>query len=218
MGRYEALEDIRETWEDQGISLGEKILRITSVFSSEGLDLGSTAAHLHATPAELDALLSLGELDESVIERISQVNPPKTAWTMLANANDEEIEGALSALEREAREGRTDTPNLSVSEFVYTVMLDIAGPTTEQRVGSLSGDVLRHALKKGEDFGVLGDWDKKFLKSVSVQRKRGKTMSLKQTKQLMRILGELADKGVIKRESIDGDQEICDTLLDALGR
>ena len=95
MGRYEALEDIRETWEDQSISLGEKILRITSVFSSEGLDLGSTAAHLHATPAELDALLSLGELDESVIERISQVNPPKTAWTMLANANEEEIEGAL---------------------------------------------------------------------------------------------------------------------------
>ena len=43
-------------------------------------------------------------------------------------------------------------------------------------------------------------------------------MSPKKTAQILRILGSLADKGVIKRDSIDRDQEICDQILDALGR
>ena len=218
MGRYEALEGIREAWENNTISLGEKVIAISSTFSAAGLDLESTAAHIHATPAELNALLALGELDDEVIERISSANPPRTAWVMLANASDEEIEGALQALAHDARKREEGQAHTSVAECVYTAMLDVAGPTPEQRVGDLAGDVLRHALKKGEDFGVLGAWDTKFLKNVSSQKKRGKTMSAKQSAQIYRILSELADKGVIKRESIDGDQEICDQILDALGR
>ena len=217
MGRLEALETIREAWESDTLSLGDKIVTITTEYSGEGLDLGSTAAHIHATPAELDALLALGELDDEIIEQISEVNPPKTAWTMLANANDEEIHGALEALSQK-RKRADDARRESLSEYIYAAMLEIAGPTVEQRVGNLSGDVLRHALDKGESFGALGDWDKKFLKNVSGQKKRGKTMSPKQSAQIVRILSNLADKGVIKRESIDGDQEICDQILDALDR
>jgi hypothetical protein len=82
----------------------------------------------------------------------------------------------------------------------------------------LSGADLSHALKKGTDFSALSEWETKFLKSVSAQKKRGKTMSSKQITNIMKILNTLADKKVIVRNSIDGDVEICDRILDALGR
>ena len=43
-------------------------------------------------------------------------------------------------------------------------------------------------------------------------------MSEKQLATLRRILTNLADKGAIVRNSIDGDQDLCDKVLDALGR
>ena len=43
-------------------------------------------------------------------------------------------------------------------------------------------------------------------------------MTQKQIAVVISILNELADKGVIKRDSIDGDVEICDKVLDAIGR
>ena len=73
-------------------------------------------------------------------------------------------------------------------------------------------------MKKGENFNALSDWEKKFLKSVSGQKKRGRMLTDKQVMQVMKILGNLVDKKAILRNSIDGDQDICDRILDALGR
>ena len=97
-------------------------------------------------------------------------------------------------------------------------MLEVSGPTIEMKVGNLSGDDLKHALKKGENFNALSDWEKKFLKSVSGQKKRGRMLTDKQVMQVIKILGNLVDKKAILRNSIDGDQDICDRILDALGR
>ena len=218
MDKIEALERIASTWTSDTLSLGEKITGISSDFYAVGLDLATTAAFIKATPAELDALLSLSALDDDIIEMISKVAPPKTTWTLLANASDEEIRQALDALAhakstREDKEGPT-----AISEFVYQQMLDVAGPTHEQLVGMLTGNELGHALKKGQDFNVLSDWDNKFFKSIVVQKKLGRALSAKQLAVIIRILTDLADRGVIKRDSIDGDGEICNKILNAIGR
>lgn len=216
MDRIEALERIKATWQDLDIPLGEKILSISSDFYAVGLDLSTTAAYIKATPAELDALLSLGGLDEDLIESISLVAPPKTTWLLLANASEDEIKQALDALEKS--KGTKGASHSAISEFVYQQMIEVTGPTSEQLVGMLTGSELAHALKKAQDFNVLSEWENKFMKSIVAQKKRGKTLSAKQLVHVLKILRSIADQGVIKRNSIDGDTEICDKILDAIGK
>lgn len=216
MDKFEALEHINATWHDPDIPLGEKILTVSNDFYAVGLDLSTTAAYIKATPAELDALLSLGALDEDIIELISKVDPPKTTWPLLASASEDEVKQALDALSKS--KGSKGMPHSAISEFVYQQMIEVTGPTTEQLVGMLTGQELAHALKKGQDFNALSDWENKFMKSIVVQKKRGKTLSDKQLAHVLKILVSIAEKGVIKRNSIDGDKDICDKILDAIGK
>lgn len=216
MDKFEALEHINTSWHDPDILLGEKILTISNDFYAVGLDLSTTAAYIKATPAELDALLSLGALDEDIIELISKVDPPKTTWPLLASASEDEVKQALDALSK--NKGSKGMSHSAISEFVYQQMIEVTGPTTEQLVGMLTGQELAHALKKGQDFNAFSDWENKFMKSIVVQKKRGKTLSDKQLAQVLKILVSIAEKGVIKRDSIDGDKNICDKILDAIGK
>lgn len=216
MDKLEALEHIKTIWNSLELSLGDKIIMISTDYYSVGLDLPTTAAYIKATPAEFEAFLSLSELDDDIIGIISKINPPKTTWTLLANASESEIRQALSALE-----GNTSLHSklgASVSEFVYQQMLEVAEPTIEQKIGMLSGQDLAHILKKGTDFNAFDDWSLKFFKSIAAQKKRGKVLSDKQLVCVVKILNTLADKGVLKRNSIDGDRDVCDRILDALER
>lgn len=216
MNKTDALESIKEAWEDKTLSLGEKIIRISNDFYAAGLDVSATAAYIHTTESELDSMLALGEFDDEIISKISEVNPPKTTWTVLSSASDEEVEYALGAL-GDAK--RKETRSLeSADAYVYHAMIEVSGPTVEQKVANLSGDTLRHVLKKAEDFGTASDWERKFVKSIAAQKKRGKVLSDKQIKSLVSALNKFVDNGVIKHDSIDGDQDICDEVLEALDR
>ena len=82
----------------------------------------------------------------------------------------------------------------------------------------LSGSDLWHIWGKQKSFNVLREKDANALASMAAQKTRGKVLSPKQIEYLKDILGLLAQNQVITRESIDGDAEICDRVLDALGR
>ena len=218
MDRLEALDMIKEVWRDPDSTLGQKINSISEAYYSTGLDLATTAAYIKATPAELEALLELSEFDEDVIDMISKADPPKTTWSVLSSASEEEVIQALKALESESKTAQQKDSHFTMSEFVYNTMVEVSGPSQEQRIGNLSGDDIKHILKKGEDFNALDAWQTKFVKSIAAQKKRGKVLSDKQCVQLIRIIDGLVSKGAITRNSIDGDQEICDRILDALGK
>lgn len=218
MDKIEALEQINQIWNNKHITLGEKITSISNNYYDVGLDLSTTAEFIKATPAELDALLSLGGLDEDIIKLISKADPPKTIWPLLANASEEEINQALNAFVENKKKDRGSRTHSAISEFIYKQMIDVAGPTQEQLVGMLTGAELSHAQKKASDFHALSEKSEKFLRSIIGQRKRGKTLSSKQIDVVISILNDLVDQGVIKRNSIDGDSEICDKILDAIGR
>ena len=119
MDKIEALETVKEIWNDPEKTLGQKINSISEAYYSTGLDLATTAAYIKATPAELDALLELSEFDEDIIEMISKADPPKTTWSVLASASDEEVTQALKALEREDISVQQKESHMTMSEFVF---------------------------------------------------------------------------------------------------
>ena len=194
MNKVEALNHINEIWNNDGLDLGTKITTISTDYYEVGLDLATTAAFIKATPAELDALLSLAALSDELISKISKANPPKTIWELLANANDEEINEALSALETKRDNNIISDDNDSVSEYIYKQMVKLAGPSVEQRVAEIRASDIAHIRKKGEEFKALSDWEIKFLKSIASQKANDKSLSDKQMNHLIKILNSLAEK------------------------
>ncbi len=210
MINVEALENIKNTWENNAISLADKIDTISSDFYSSGLDLLSTASFIKATPSELQALLSLGELDDETVARISWVNPPKTTWIMLANANHEEIDEAIRIMEKEKH------LKPLFSDVVYNSMIDVSGPTQEQKVNLLSAKEIKKIREKGETYKAFYDKEIKFLKSIAGQKGKGKELTRKQIHWFISILEKLVDANAISKNSLDDDQELCNKVLDIL--
>lgn len=212
MDKYEALEVIKEAWDNNDLSLEEKIIKISDAFYSVGLDIATTANYIKATPAEFDVFLSLSNLDDEIIAEISKANPPKTIWLLLASGNDDEIKKGLAALSNSSK-----LKNESVCEFIYQQMIEVAGDTPEQQISQLTGDELFYLANKAKSFS-MSDKELKFLNSVAGQKKRGKVLSDKQIEVLITIFHSFADNKVIQRDSIDGDGELCDKILDAIDR
>ncbi len=213
MDKLEALEIIKDAWNSDNLSLADKIITISNAFYSVGLDVATTANYIKATPAEFDAFLSLSDLDDDMIRIISEANPSKTTWPLLASGNDDEIKKALAALSASSR-----SKNESVSEFIFQQMIEVAGDTPEQLVTQLTGDELFYLAKKAQSFSSVNQGQLKYLNSFASQKKRGKVLSEKQVATLINILNNFADNNVIQRESIDGDKELCDKVLDAIDR
>ena len=220
MDKVESLVLARECWQDASKSLFERVMEISDLYYEANLDLASTAAYIGATPTELDSLLSLSELDEELLRRVSDVRPPVTTWLMLANASDEELEAALKEL-AEGRERRgADRPEggSTADERTFSAMLSASGPTTEQILSTLDPAVIRAMAKRADQFKALPDKELKAMKSFGGQRGRGKVLSEKQVKWFRDMLERMADAGAIARGGIDADQAMCDQVLDALGR
>lgn len=212
MEKLEALEIIKEAWGNNDLSLEEKIIKISDSYYSVGLDIATTATFIKATPAEFYAFLSLSNLDDDIIKMISEANPPKTTWQLLASGSDDEIKKALSAL------SSSNLKNESFSEFIYQQMIEVAGETPEQQISQLTGGELFYLANKAKSFSSVNQNMLKYLNSFAGQKTRGKVLSEKQISFLMDILNNLADNNVIQRNSIDGDEDLCDKVLDALDR
>lgn len=213
MDKFSALELIKETWENDGLSLENKIITISDAYYSVGLDIATTAAYIKATPAEFDTFLSLSNLDDEIISLISKVNPPKTTWLLLGSGSNDEIKKALTALSAQSR-----LDSETISEFIYQQMIEVSGPTTEQLVSQLTGSELFSLAAKAKAFSSVPESSIKLLNSIAGQKKRGKILSDKQIMTVINILNILADNKVLQRNSIDGDSELCDKVLDALER
>lgn len=108
--------------------------------------------------------------------------------------------------------------NESVSEFIYQQMIEVAGETPEQLVSQFTGGELYYLANKAKNFNSVNQKKLDFLNSLAGQKKRGKVLSEKQLAALIDLLSYLADNNVIQRDSIDGDKELCNKVLDAIGR
>ena len=209
MGKLESLDRIKGIW-DSNASLEDIVLGISEIYYANGLDLSAVATYIKATPAELDAIIKLSALDDELIKRISDSNPPKTAWTLFANASEDEIKCILD-----------DPDGLNWGEGNNTIMLSdrlvrAAEPTAHDKVGLLPGVVLEAMCKKGVAYNALDKWPRDFLRDIANKRKIGKILSDRQIEKTTEILRGLVNDNVITRDCIDSDAEYCNIVLDAL--
>lgn len=211
MDKVGALERIDLVWKDPASSLSDLAMEVSSCVSEAALDADGVAAYIGATPSEVAALLALSELDEIMLNKLSEAKVPKTTWSLFASANDDEFESALQAYL--IQRGHVKE---TASECVYRSMVSVSGPSLEQRIGALSGSTIKAVRVRAEQFNALPDKQVKFLKSIAASRGRGKVLTAKQVKYLKDILTRLVDEGIISRGGIDKDQPICDEVLDVL--
>ena len=216
MNKVDALQNIKNKWDSKTSTLYEKVVDISSWFYEAGLDVSGTAAYIKATPAEFSIMLSLSELDDELISKISAVDPPKTTWAFFANANEEEILGAIEALSNKDKLEKEIGPAFTYSEYIYQKMTEISGPRMEIKVfNALNGTEIWGLYKKGSDYNVLNDnFDKRFFTSISRLKRQGKNLSDRQLEVFIEKIKYLIEKGVITRSSIDGDEELCNRILD----
>ncbi len=213
MSKVDSLVKIKQLWAAPDLSLYDKATAISEEYYSANLDLSGTAEFIGATPSELDSLLSLSELDDDMLRQVSDTNPPITTWMILANASEEEFQAALE----EIGAGRNGTDAAeSIGERVYSAMIQVAGPTTEQALTNLAPDVIYAMAKRAEEFKSLPPRELKALKSFGAQRKRGKVLSEKQVSWMKSMFERMSESKAIVRGGIDSDQDKCDTVLDAL--
>lgn len=215
MGKVESLLRIQELWSDTSLSLRSKATDIAEEYYSAGLTLDATSAYIGATPSELDSLLALSELDDDLLQMVSDANPPITAWMILANANGEEIQAAVKEMSGGRNRRRPEDVD-SIEERLFSAMIQVSGPTQEQVLSTLPYEVIGAMAKRAEAYKALTPRNLKALKSFASWRRRGKTLTEKQTNYLKSILMQLVDAEVVKRDGIDKDQEYCVAVLDAL--
>ena len=205
---------IAEAWsERKSLTLASWVKKVSDTFANSQGSLIFTARLLKAHPAELFAVLNLATLDDELLQAISLVNPPVTTWLSLSKADEKGIQAALKALIDSESEKDKRSPCQIVDDAIEGV--GGGGPIT--KISKLTGATIVHAAKKAVDYGALNDKSRLALKRFGAMQKTGKLLTPKQLGYMQDMLENLVKRGVIKRNSPDGDQEMCDEILDALG-
>ena len=204
-------EGLEIAWTSSELTLAEKAYVIASLHMRSRMTLEGTARMTGATSAQIQALLELATLDDEDLQRVSEANPPATTWFLFAGASSSAIKAGIDAL------GRPQSVEKSALLEVYEAIRTTVGLTPDERIAALPGKTLEYLQKKGIQYGGLDEWQAKFLRNISGQKRSGKTLTEKQLAKLREILILLAQKGAISRKSVDGDQALCNEVLDALG-
>lgn len=206
-----ALDAIEKTWKSN-FPLGEKIKAISSEYSAAGLDLESAAMRIKASNSEFEALLTLSNQSDEILDLLSRVNPPKNLWLILACANEEELKFAL----RTIMEGSDAHKQISTKSF-YDLIVTKDGPTEAQRLEKLDPSVIKYFAEKGDKYWILNEKEYGFMsKNVTYSLKHNRPLSERQMKWFRDILKKLVQNRVISTNSQDGDQEQCNMVLKAL--
>lgn len=206
--KYSELYRAWNTFHDK--SFDQWIIDVSEYYFRSGIGIKIASQMLGVQPAELQAALNLASLDEEELALLATLNPPKTTWFTLAAATPDEIRQALEAL-KSAHEG--DSP----FSIVEAAIREIKGPGSMERIASLSSEAFGHAAKKATVYKLLNEKHIKALKSWGTRVRTGRPLTPPQMSYAEGLLRELVEQGAVVRNSKDGDQEICDEILNALG-
>lgn len=200
-----------DIWDSSRDPFDEWVQEVSRAFYDSKYGIESAARLLDTSSGELAAVLSLATMEDEALELLAEDVPPKTTWFAFAGASQDEIKAGLEALDNR---GPDDTPH----SVVKSKIREVRGPTSEQNVAELPGDVFFHLSTKAKQYDILSGKSKQFLYQMGKLRATGNEPSPKQIDWAHDLLEEMVEKGAIRRESPDDDQEICDQVLDALGK
>ncbi|WP_435348678.1 hypothetical protein [Haloarchaeobius sp. HRN-SO-5] len=199
-----------DAWDSSREPFDEWVQSVSRAYYESEFGIESAAKLLDTSSGELAAVLNLATMEDEALELLAEDVPPKTTWFTFAGASVGEIEAGLDALEEMSED---ESPH----SVVKTAVLEVRGPTPEQQVSELPGEVFFHLSTKAKQYELLSGKARKFLYQMGMVRSNDGEMSPKQADWAHDLLEEMADQGAIKRESPDDDQEICNQVLDALG-
>jgi hypothetical protein len=203
---------LEEAWNQrEEMELGEWVSEVSSAFFNTSLELGPAAEFLGAQPAELHAALTLATLSDENLILVSSVNPPITAWHFLADAPEDGVSEVLEAI---SSRPKGMAAGLAASEAVSRLL----GPSKSDLVASLGSNGFSHIADKATQHNALNDKHRKALRGWGRQLRMGKSLTPKQVAYAYGLIEALADQGIISVNSPDGDLEIMEAALKALGR
>jgi len=200
-----------EAWENPRQPFDKYVRAVSKAYFETRLDIESAAGWVKSSPAEVAAILRLAEMPDEDLALIAKDVPPKTTWFALAEANTEGIRAGLDAL-RARKSKRT-----AFARVIHAIR-KIIGPSTADKVGQLSPDILMKMSKKAEKYNALSKKSRQALMSIGYQKKTYGALTAPQVAYVTSLLNELVDKNVIRRDSPDGDVRECKAVLEALGR
>lgn len=206
LGRFQ------EAWNQrEELELGEWVSEVSQAFFNTSIELAPAAEFVGAQPAELHAALTLATLSDENLILVSNVNPPITTWHFLADAPEDAVSDVLEAISTRP-EGIA--AGLAASEAVSRLL----GPSKSDLIASLGSTAFSHLANKATQHNALNETHRKALRGWGSQLRRGKSLTPKQVAYAYGLLEQLADQGVISANSPDGDSEIMEAALQALGR
>jgi hypothetical protein len=208
-GKTGKIEALLEAWNAKRNPFNRYINGVATAFQLSGLGLSNAALWLDASEAELWAVLRLALLGDD-IDLLSSHAPPKTTWLVIAESNRDTIKKILKDLESRPR-------GKSAYEIACEAFRDVMGMPPIEKVASLPGRMIWHAAKKAKQYGAFSDKTRRALGDFAKRRDNGQTLTVKQAAFLYSLVSQLAEKGVIRRDTPDNDKEECATILDALG-
>lgn len=199
-------------WESRAeMPLDEWIMAVSEAYFSHGLGLESSAALADCQPSELQAAILLATLEEDALKLIADYDPPMTTWFFLAECPPEHHEAVLKAVVEKSSD-------IATAEVASRKIRELLGPNSLESLSALDSSVYSHLYEKARQYDVLSERSRAALKSFGARMKSGKTLTIKQLAYAQDLLTQMADLGVIRRNSPDNDEEIVRAALKALGR
>jgi hypothetical protein len=200
-----------EAWGSPRTPFDKYVRKTSKAYFETRLDIESAAGWVKTSPAEIAAILRLAEMPDDDLAMLVKDVPPKTTWFALAEASSDGIRAGLDALQMK-KSKRT-----AFARVIHAIR-KVIGPSTSDKVGQLSGDVLIKMSKKAEKYNALSKKNRSALMNMGFAKKNYGVLTPPQVAYVTSLLTELVDKNVVRRDSPDGDVRECKAVLEALGR
>ncbi len=206
------LNGFRLLWKSRHeMALDDWVIEVSEAYFSHGLGLESSASLVDCQPSELQAVILLATLEEEALKLISEYDPPITTWFFLAECPPGHLESVLKAVKEEVSD-------IATAEVASRKIRELLGPNSLESLSALDSSVYLHLYEKARQYNVLSERSRGALKSFGGRMKSGRTLTIKQLAYAQDLLTQMADLGVIRRNSPDNDEEIMLAVLRALGR
>lgn len=203
---------LHEVWNGQRSPLSRWVRAVSEAVEASGLDNLDAAEAAGVTVAELDAVTRLALLDDATLEAVSLAEPNITTWFLLTELGTEDL---LLVLERAA--GISDAP--SDYQRLVQARTDLDRRLSVSAIQNVEPDVLEFAVGKARAYSV---WDKKpkhykALYDFATRRRSGGVLTPAQTAYAEGLLKELVEAGAVRIPSPDGDDELCERVIQLVG-
>jgi len=204
-------EALLAAWNATRVPLSTWVRGLEAAYNESGMDLLDAAEIVESTAAELEAVIRLALLDDSALEFVSNANPPMTTWLLLSEVASDDIPAVLKAA---AGIGNAQSDYQRMVQALNAV----TGSAPEGAVQNLDPTLFDFALMKATAYSVWPQGSRHYgaFRSFASRRRSGRPLTSRQTAYAIGLLQEIVEADAIHVPSPDGDDDLCQLLIEAV--